>query len=144
MTGLQRVVIDTSTLVGAVLRVGSVPRQAFMTIVSSCELCVSPATLQELRRVLGRAKFDRYASRQRRMDFAELVAQYSYLWDINATSAQAATGACRDAKDDKFLALALACGAATLVSSDDDLLVLHPWQGIQILTPAAFLRHQGQ
>ncbi|TAL69362.1 MAG: PIN domain-containing protein [Burkholderiaceae bacterium] len=61
MTGLQRVVIDTSTLMGAVLRPASVPRQAFMAVVGSCELCMSPATLQELHRVLGRAKFDRYA-----------------------------------------------------------------------------------
>ena len=48
-------------------------------------------------------------------------------------------GACRDAKDAKFLALALDCQAVTLVSSDADLLVLHPWHEIPILTPAAFL-----
>ncbi len=66
MTDPQRVVIDTSTLVGAVLRPASVPRQAFLAAVSSFELCVSPATLDELRRVLGRAKFDRYAPRQQR------------------------------------------------------------------------------
>ncbi|HXE21872.1 MAG TPA: putative toxin-antitoxin system toxin component, PIN family [Rhodoferax sp.] len=142
MTDPQRVVIDTSTLVGAVLRPASVPRQAFIAAVSSFELCVSPATLDELRRVLRRARFDRYAPREQRMDFGELVAQHSRLWEIDATSAQTATGACRDAKDDKFLALALACDAATLVSSDDDLLVLDPWQGIQILTPAALLRRE--
>lgn len=142
MTDPQRVVIDTSTLVDAVLRSDSVPRQAFMAVVSSFELCVSPATLDELRRVLGRAKFDRYAPRRQRMDFGALVAERSRLCEIDATSEQAATGACRDAKDDRFLALALACDAATLVSSDDDLLVLHSWQGIQILTPAVFLQRK--
>lgn len=142
MTEPQRVVIDTSTLVGAVLRPASVPRQAFMAVVGSCELCMSPATLQELHRVLGRAKFDRYAPRQQRMDFADLVARHSRLWEIDTASEQAAAGACRDSKDDKFLALALACGAVTLVSSDDDLLVLHPWQGIQVLAPAVFLQRE--
>jgi len=39
----------------------------------------------------------------------------------------------------KFLALALDCQAVTLVSSDADLLVLHPWHEIPILTPAGFL-----
>ena len=51
---LQRlpIVIDTSTLVGAVLCPDSVPRQAFMAAVRTCELCVSRATLDELREVL--------------------------------------------------------------------------------------------
>jgi hypothetical protein len=30
-------------------------------------------------------------------------------------------------------------GAETLVSSDDDLLVLHPWRGVRILRPAEYL-----
>jgi predicted nucleic acid-binding protein len=48
-------------------------------------------------------------------------------------------GICRDVKDDKFLARCLAARADLLVSSDHDLLVLHPWQGIAILTPAQYL-----
>jgi predicted nucleic acid-binding protein len=47
--------------------------------------------------------------------------------------------ACRDAKDNKFLALALAAEADALICSDDDLLVMHPWRGIAIVTPAEFL-----
>ena len=46
---------------------------------------------------------------------------------------------CRDPKDNKYLELALACGAETLVSSDDDLLVLHPWRGVRILRPGDYL-----
>jgi predicted nucleic acid-binding protein len=46
---------------------------------------------------------------------------------------------CRDPKDDKYLKLALAAGAATIVSSDDDLLVLNPWRGVRVLTPADYL-----
>jgi predicted nucleic acid-binding protein len=33
----------------------------------------------------------------------------------------------------------LAAEADVLVSSDKDLLVLHPWRGIRIVTPAEFL-----
>jgi predicted nucleic acid-binding protein len=47
--------------------------------------------------------------------------------------------ACRDPKDNNFLALALAAEADVLVSSDEDLLVLHPWRGIPIITPAEFM-----
>jgi uncharacterized protein len=46
---------------------------------------------------------------------------------------------CRDPKDDKYLELALAAGAETIVSSDDDLLTLHPWRDVRILSPAGYL-----
>jgi uncharacterized protein len=46
---------------------------------------------------------------------------------------------CRDPKDDKYLELALAAAAAFIVSSDDDLIVLHPWRGVSILSPAAYM-----
>ena len=47
--------------------------------------------------------------------------------------------ACRDPKDDKFLTLAVAANADYIVTGDDDLLVLHPFRGIQIIKPAEFL-----
>jgi hypothetical protein len=34
--------------------------------------------------------------------------------------------------------LALASGAGILVSSDEDLLVLHPWRGVPVLRPAKY------
>lgn len=46
---------------------------------------------------------------------------------------------CRDPRDNIFLALALASDADLIISSDEDLLILHPWRGIPILTPAKFL-----
>ncbi|MEA5489407.1 MULTISPECIES: putative toxin-antitoxin system toxin component, PIN family [Pseudanabaena] len=46
---------------------------------------------------------------------------------------------CRDRKDDKFLELAINRKADYLITGDRDLLVLHPFRNIQILTPADFL-----
>jgi predicted nucleic acid-binding protein len=46
---------------------------------------------------------------------------------------------CRDPKDNKILELAVSGQASYLLSSDKDLLVLHPFQGIEIVTPADFL-----
>ena len=138
MNPLRRVVIDTSTLVSAVLRAESIPRKALLSAVNSFELCVSQDTLLELQEVLGRPKFDRYASLQTRMEFLGLVTQWSRLCEVNAAAQQAAMGACRDARDDKFLALAMASDAVVIVSSDQDLLTLGTWQGIRIVTPADF------
>ena len=50
---------------------------------------------------------------------------------------------CREANDDKFLALLRVCEADVLVSSDDDLLVLNPWCRVPVLRPAEFLADQG-
>jgi predicted nucleic acid-binding protein len=47
--------------------------------------------------------------------------------------------ACRDAKDDKFLELAVSGRAAYIISGDADLLVLHPFRDIAIMTAAEFL-----
>jgi putative PIN family toxin of toxin-antitoxin system len=48
--------------------------------------------------------------------------------------------ACRDPKDDKFLEVAVAGQASAIVSGDQDLLVLHPYAGILIVTPSTFLQ----
>ena len=45
----------------------------------------------------------------------------------------------RDAKDDPYLACALAAGAQVIVSRDDDLLVMEKPFGIQIITPRELL-----
>ncbi len=140
MRGRPRLVIDTSTLIGALLRPDSSPRRVFMAGHESHELCLSAATLDELREVLQRPKFDRYVPLPERMEFLELLSARARHWEIDETALRMAAGACRDAKDDKFLALAWHCQAAALVSSDADLLVLNPWNDIPILTPAQFLR----
>lgn len=41
--------------------------------------------------------------------------------------------------DDKFLHVALNGEAEAVVTGDADLLALHPFHGVQILSPAAFL-----
>jgi uncharacterized protein len=47
--------------------------------------------------------------------------------------------ACRDPRDDKFLHAALNGEAEAIVTGDQDLLVLDPFHGVRILSPAAFL-----
>jgi predicted nucleic acid-binding protein len=46
---------------------------------------------------------------------------------------------CPDPKDNQFLALADAAGAFVIVATDPHLTKLHPWRGIPIVPPAAFL-----
>jgi len=94
MSEVRRVVIDTSTLIGAVLRPTSTPRQALLVAAKGFELCVSLQTLHELQEVLYRPKFDRYAPLQTRLDFLALVTRWSRLCEVDAASEQMALGGC--------------------------------------------------
>ena len=147
MSVLRRVVLDTSTLVSAALRVGSIPHQALLKALGSCEICASISTLNELEQVLRRDKFDRYLDAQTRLAFVALIRQHTHLFDVQEADELSVQPACRDPKDNKFLALALVCEADAIISSDNDLLVLNPWHAIPVMTPAGFvslnLNHPG-
>ena len=139
MSGLRRVVFDTSTLVSAALRVGSTPHKALALALLTGEVCVSASTVLELEQVLMRSKFDRYQPADVRAAFVALVRKHAVLVAVSATDESNVKPQCRDPKDDQFLALVMACEADVLVSSDADLLVLHPWRGVPIVTPGDFL-----
>jgi putative PIN family toxin of toxin-antitoxin system len=139
MSRIRRVVFDTSTLVSAALRVGSVTHQALLKAMGSCDVCASLETLAELGAVLERDKFDRYLDRESRLGFAALIGRHAHLFTVQRAHIEAVVPPCRDPKDNLFLALALAAEADALVSSDDDLLILHPWRGVPVMTAAEFL-----
>jgi uncharacterized protein len=136
-----RVVFDTSTLVSAALRLDSNPNRALQIALLSHHVWVSAETLGELERVLRREKFDRYMKLESRLAFVERLRRDSIHCLVPSEISKAVSLECRDANDDQFLALCVAARADVLVSSDNDLLILHPWRGIQILTPAQFV-HQ--
>jgi uncharacterized protein len=136
----MRVVFDTSTLVSAALRVGSIPHRALVCALQIGEVCVCTSSLAELDEVLMRSKFDRYQPTQTRQEFATFVRLHTTWFSVSESQISAIHPPCRDPKDNQFLALSLACSADVLISSDADLLVLHPWHDIPILTPAAFLQ----
>jgi putative PIN family toxin of toxin-antitoxin system len=135
----QRVVFETSTLVSAALRPDSIPHQALLKAFRYFTVCVSKETLEELREVLARDKFSRYLNKDIREQFIRLIESNARLFIVHELNWPAVGIRCRDPKDDKFLALAAECEASILVSSDEDLLVLHPWNGVRIVRPAGFL-----
>jgi putative PIN family toxin of toxin-antitoxin system len=97
----------------------------------------SPDTLDELVEVLDRDKFDRYLSAEEREAFlGSLVERVDVVEPVKKIRV------CRDTDDDKFLELAVEGRAEVIVSGDDDLLTLHPFRDITIVTPSAFLEHQ--
>jgi putative PIN family toxin of toxin-antitoxin system len=93
----------------------------------------------ELEQVLGRKKFDSYLDRASRQEFVSLIKRNVHLFAVQKTDFMAVDPPCRDSRDTMFLALVLAAEADVLVASDEDLLVLHPWRGIPVITPREFL-----
>jgi uncharacterized protein len=95
---------------------------------------LSTAVDTEIAEVLSRPRFARILSSERREGILQILRGTGVWFDppIRITE-------CRDPKDNKYLELALAAGAETIVSSDDDLLVLHPWRGVNILRSADYL-----
>ncbi len=91
--------------------------------------------MEELADVLSRKKWDRYVSVEDRQEFLRRLLQVA-----DMVSVLSEIDDCRDAKDNRFLALALDADAGYIITGDSDLLVLHPWRGIQILTPRDFLK----
>ncbi len=87
--------------------------------------------------MLGRKKFDRYLLPEERERFLARLALEATLVDV-AVHIQV----CRDPKDDKVLELAVSSNATCIISGDQDLLELNPFQHIPILTPAEFLAAQ--
>ena len=100
-------------------------------------LLYSRATLEELSEVLSRAKFAKYVDREDvhafMLAFVETGENVTVTREIKA---------CRDPKDDKFLELAVSGQADVIVTGDDDLLVLHPFEGISILRMRDFSQHR--
>jgi putative PIN family toxin of toxin-antitoxin system len=134
MSYARRVVFDTGVLVSAAILPESTPALALEKAWLYFELCISTATLAELETVLLRPKFDRYAATATRQAFIAGIRQHARLVTVGREVAD-----CPDPADNKFLALADAAEAELIVSSDPHLTDMHPWRGIPIMPPAAFL-----
>lgn len=135
----KRIVLDTSTLIGAVLRQHSIPRQVVIKALSEGELCASPSTLAELDEVIRRDKFNRYLDLNIRLEFVAMYRDRVRMFQVSTEDEAALDPPCRDPRDNKFLALAVVSNADVLVSSDDDLLTLNPYGDISVLTPNEYL-----
>ncbi|HMY98595.1 MAG TPA: putative toxin-antitoxin system toxin component, PIN family [Burkholderiaceae bacterium] len=133
----RRAVVDTNVLISAALSGGSAPAQLLHHLLAQGRLVFCEETFSELETRLWRPKFDRYLSLERRRELLhDLRAAGEWL---TLPSAPLQTYS-RDPDDDKFIHLALTARADWLISGDQDLLVLVPLPGVDILTPADALQ----
>jgi len=125
-----KLLLDTNVLVAALVARGTcsdlLEHCVRHHVVVSCR-----PLLDELRDVLTR-KF-----RQRAADVRATVRLFEDTFTLVAPVPLEAP-VCRDTDDDVVLATARAGECAAIVTGDQDLLVLDPFQGIRVLAPSAF------
>ena len=134
----MQAVLDTNVVVSALIW-GGMPFKLFeMATEGHLMLYTSPALLAELRDVLTRDHLARRLAKQQTAveDAIRLYAEMS----IPLTPLSTPRVVPNDIDDDQVIACALVAGAKLIVSGDSDLLVLHPWRGIQILNAAEAVR----
>lgn len=130
-----RVVIDTQVFLRAAINLKSLPAKVIFDLSDRYQLVVSEEIMTEIQEVLHRpklrAKFPHLTD-----EIAEQIIQPLVSAEMTGISEVVAVS--RDPKDDKFIACALAAQADYIVSEDNDLLVLNPYENIQIINVADF------
>ena len=131
----MRVVADANVFVSAAL--GRSPESPSVRIINAAldgriELVMSPGLLAEVADVLSRPRIRRRLSAEDAQLFlADIAAQV-----VMVTDPANPPKVCRDPEDDYLVGLAIASGAETLVTGDDDLLAVEPDQaGVDVVTP---------
>lgn len=131
----MKCVFDTNVIVSALLFENSRPAQALRYALTNGEVLLSLDLLEELNDVLGREKFNRYLTSEEREEFLEALIERAVLVEITEN-----VQTCRDPKDNKVLELALNGEAQYIISGDRDLLVLHPFRGVLVITADEFVK----
>jgi len=136
MSQSARTVVDTNVVVSGLIFPGSVPARAVLKAQEGTVLASGVMRL-ELLEVFSRARLDRYATREDRLQLAS-----AFIFATVEVQVTAPIRVCRDPRDDKFLEAAVHGRADSIITSDLDLLALDPFHGIRVLTPVAFLDAQ--
>ena len=134
MNDPKRYVFDTNVLISALIFEHSRPGRAFRQALNTGQVLLSLQVLEELNDVLSREKFERYVSEKEREEFLD-----SFVERAKFITPTERIQVCRDPKDDKFFELAVSGKAHYIISGDNDLLTLHPFRGIEIITVDDFL-----
>jgi uncharacterized protein len=131
---IERVVLDSNVLISAVISPAGKPSQCLAWVLENASLVLATSVVEEVATRLERPRFKKYIDEAKRREFIAELRAASLLVELSGT-----LRACRDPDDDKLLETAILGAADYLVTGDQDLLVLDPFQGIPIVTPARFV-----
>ena len=138
----MRLVCDTNIIVSGLLW-GGLPCRLLERIEAGVDtLFVSREMLEELRSVLLRPKLGKILEREG-LQWADVVRWVVANSTLIVPRPLPVSVVKADPSDDKFLACAKAASVDAVVTGDLHLLALGSWEGIRILTAAAFFKQPG-
>jgi putative PIN family toxin of toxin-antitoxin system len=125
-------VVDTDVLISAALTKGA-PFRILEHLINNNALIFSKETISELSSRITQSKFDKYVSSEDREAYVNNLILSADLVIIDNL-----IQGCRDRDDDKFLETAVKGDARFIISGDQDLLTMHRFEGIDIVTVQEF------
>ena len=125
-------VVDTNVLISAALTKGT-PFRIVEHLIKNNALIFSKETISELSSRITQPKFDKYVSAEDREAYVNNLILSADLVIIDNL-----IQGCRDRDDDKFLETAVKGDAQFIISGDQDLLTMHRFEGIDIVTVQEF------
>lgn len=130
----MRLIVDTNVLISAFVFKSETANNVVRIAAKTHTLLFSESTFKELKSTILKQKF---------AGIAELPTIRNFLFNLvrigEFIEPKIEITECRDPKDNKFLELAVAGKTDCIVTGDKDLLVLHPFRNIRIITPKEFL-----
>ena len=130
----RRVIIDTNLWIRFLIsRDYSVIDRLLLE--KEIQLIFSDELLGEFIEVAQRPKFRRFFPLEELSELVEMIEEVAEFVDVTTDDITL----CRDGKDNFLLCLARDASADYLITEDNDLLVLNPFEGIQIIMMKDFL-----
>lgn len=127
----MKIVVDTNVVISGIFFGGN-PRKIVEAIVdSNIDAYATPEIIEEYMEIIE----SMVKRKQGRLNQSALYPLFSSLKIIEKTSE---IKVCRDPDDDKFIGCAMDSKALYIVSGDNDLLDIHEYEGIQIITAKEF------
>ena len=125
-------VVDTNVLISAALTKGA-PFRIVEHLIKNNALIFSKETISELSSRITQTKFDKYVSAEDHEAYVNNLILSADLVIIDNL-----IQGCRDRDDDKFLETAVKGDAQFIISGDQDILTMHQFEGIDIVTVQNF------
>ena len=133
------IVVDTNVLISAGLLPQSKTAHVLAIAVTHFVIAQNQATWHELETRIAKKKFENYFGENGRLRHLIKIAQ-----SVQFFRAAAEVEVSRDPTDNKFVELAIDCGAKIIISGDIDLKEIKSYRGIDMLSPARFFERFGE
>lgn len=130
----DRAILDTGTLVSALIYPNRLCGMALRHALANCELVGSARTLSHFVRTLRDDGFDAWRPIEERSKFAELVVGVTTRFEPIQRIEE-----CANRSDEMYLALSVEAGAKYLVSSRAGILGLDGFRETRFVSPSEFL-----